>query len=274
MGVIIKSVAIVGCGWLGLPLAQYLIHRGFEVKGSTRSASKMELLANHGIESYQLDLSEGAAIPEQLLHARSLVINFPPGRRDPKKLANYADAVGTLVRMATINSQVAKFIFVSSSSVYGEELNEFSEETPALPDTQSGKVILEAEKRVVSSGIPYNILRFGGLAGPDRHPGRFLAGRKDLPNGGQSINFLHLEDAVRVIAYMLEHDIQNEIFNVASPMHPNKKLFYPQMAVSAGLEPPTFLEDGGKYIREMSVDKLLRTTDYSFQHPNPMQYTY
>mgnify|MGYP003615968040 CR=1 FL=1 len=38
------KISILGCGWLGFPLAQKLIETGYEVKGSTTSESKLEAL--------------------------------------------------------------------------------------------------------------------------------------------------------------------------------------------------------------------------------------
>ena len=48
------TVGIMGCGWLGLPLAQSLIEKGFNVKGTTTSFEKLSVLTNIGIESLSL----------------------------------------------------------------------------------------------------------------------------------------------------------------------------------------------------------------------------
>ena len=52
------KISILGCGWLGLPLAKKLIENGYEVKGSTTSESKLELLKNAGISPYQIKMEE------------------------------------------------------------------------------------------------------------------------------------------------------------------------------------------------------------------------
>src|SRR5574343_621841 len=41
-----EKIAILGCGWLGLPLAKSLLSKGYEVKGSTTSESKLVILKN------------------------------------------------------------------------------------------------------------------------------------------------------------------------------------------------------------------------------------
>ena len=52
------TVGIMGCGWLGLPLAQVLMEKGFNVKGTTTSFEKLSVLTNIGIESYRLRLTD------------------------------------------------------------------------------------------------------------------------------------------------------------------------------------------------------------------------
>ena len=51
-----KKIAILGCGWLGLPLATSLLSKGYEVKGSTTSESKLDVLKNAGISPFQIQL--------------------------------------------------------------------------------------------------------------------------------------------------------------------------------------------------------------------------
>ena len=39
-----ETITILGCGWLGLPLAQTLVKEGYSVKGSTTTEDKLEVL--------------------------------------------------------------------------------------------------------------------------------------------------------------------------------------------------------------------------------------
>ena len=52
------QISILGCGWLGLPLAKALLENGFLVKGSTTSVGKLSVLENLGIQAFQIELSE------------------------------------------------------------------------------------------------------------------------------------------------------------------------------------------------------------------------
>ena len=51
------KISILGCGWLGLPLAESLIKDGHEVKGSTRDPEKLGQIREQGINPFLLELS-------------------------------------------------------------------------------------------------------------------------------------------------------------------------------------------------------------------------
>lgn len=268
-----KSIAVIGCGWLGLPFAERMIETGWKVKGSTTQKEKMLKLSNIGIEAYILNIHEQKSIDSTLFDVDYMLINIPPGRKDSEVLKNYPAEIDRLLEAAKMGTTIKKILFISATSVYGKPEDLIDERTETKPETDAGKAILGAEEFVVKSSLPYVILRFGGLAGPNRHPGRFLAGRVGLTSGNQSINFLHLEDAIGVVMYMFDHQIKNKVFNVVAPIHPTKKEFYCKMAISIGLPPPSFVKSSDRIKGEISVRKLLKETDYTFSYPNPLGFS-
>lgn len=272
MGLKVKSVSIIGCGWLGFPMAKRLLTKDWQVKGSTTSESKLENLKDNGIEPFLFKLP--SRVNPELLHSNNLILNIPPGRGNSAQMENYSKSIGEILLQLKTSKPFNKLIFISSTSVYGSDQDIFNEGSECNSKTRSGEVMLEAESLIMNSGIPYVILRFGGLAGPERHPGRFLAGRTGLNTGNQSVNFLHLDDAIGVINRMLETPILNEIFNVVSPIHPNKEDFYVEMAESQTMTPPTFDKPTTQFKREISVRKLLDETDYKFIYPDPMLFKF
>ena len=79
-----NKISILGCGWLGLPLAKSLLLKGYEVKGSTTSESKLEVLKNAGISPFQIQLEEHqiiGKIEDFLKETDVLIIDIPPGLR-------------------------------------------------------------------------------------------------------------------------------------------------------------------------------------------------
>ncbi len=51
-----NNISILGCGWLGLPLALTLKKNGYSIKGSTTSEIKVKLLNNYGVQPFIIDL--------------------------------------------------------------------------------------------------------------------------------------------------------------------------------------------------------------------------
>ncbi len=269
-----NSVSIIGCGWLGLSFAKSIMTKGWKVKASTTRNAKLTMLKRYGIEPTILQFPVKGNLDLSHFQSSYLLISFPPARKSSKKLKSYSLSVSQIVEAANKSIQIKKIIFISSTSVYEKKSNSIDENSPTTPTTISGQTILEAEHIIARSKIPFIILRFGGLAGPQRHPGKFLAGKVGLSNGNQMINFLHLEDAVWIINHMMESSIENEIFNVVAPIHYTKKEFYTKMSASIGLQSPEFITSSNQFSVEISNAKLLRNTDYKFIQPDPMKFEY
>ena len=53
-----KTTGIMGCGWLGTPLAISLLENEIIVKGTTTQISKLDDLRNAGIDPYVVELTE------------------------------------------------------------------------------------------------------------------------------------------------------------------------------------------------------------------------
>ncbi|MDZ7604476.1 MAG: NAD-dependent epimerase/dehydratase family protein [Cyclobacteriaceae bacterium] len=199
-----------------MPLAKLLVSSGWRVSGSTTSEEKLGLLSNAGIKPYLLELPYGKITKSLLFQSDTYVINIPPGRRKPGIVENYPKAI-TAILAAIDKSKARNLLFVSSTSVYPEDVEFIDEEMAEQPATESGLALLEAERLVKQAGMPWTILRFGGLAGPGRHPGRFFAGKSGIPNGDQVINFLHLDDAIGVLMHFISNSSSKGVYNVVSP---------------------------------------------------------
>ena len=141
------KVSILGCGWLGFPLAKKLIEIGFEVKGSTTSENKLAVLKSNKIAPYLLELTENkisACISDFLNDSDILIIDIPPKLRaentDSEKKV-FVEKIKNLIPYIE-KSTVKKVLFVSSTSVYGDDNGLVTEETSPNPDTESGKQLV------------------------------------------------------------------------------------------------------------------------------------
>jgi nucleoside-diphosphate-sugar epimerase len=264
-----ETISILGCGWLGLPLADYLIEKGYKLKGSTRTRSELAVIKSHGIEPFYLVLDpdlRGDNIDE-FFNCDVLVVNFPPERRDD--IAEYHPAQIRSLIARIESSPVKKTLFVSSTSVYPDLGREVSEDDNAPPEKPSGIALLEAERLFRhSSRFETTIIRFGGLIGYDRMPGRFLAGRKGITGGNAPVNLIHRDDCLGIIHRIIERSVWGETFNACADEHPLRKEYYTAQALKLGLDPPGF-EDGGGGFKIIRSDKLKKRLEYRFKYPDP-----
>jgi nucleoside-diphosphate-sugar epimerase len=243
------QISILGCGWLGFPLAKVLKTNGFSVKGSTTSETKLSGLKSFGIDPFLVTLDSKnitGAIEDFLNGSKTLVIDIPPQLRrknSDSPTTNekiFVEKIKTLIPFIE-KSTVENVLFVSSTSVYGEMNGIITEETIPKPDTESGKQLLEAEMLLqINPKFKTTILRFGGLIGEDRNPVRFLAGKADLENPDAPINFILQEDCIGIIINIMATNSWNEIFNGVSPFHPTREAYYIQKATELNLPLPQF----------------------------------
>jgi nucleoside-diphosphate-sugar epimerase len=241
---------IIGCGWLGLPLAVELLRKGHEVAGSVRSEEKLRELKNKGVDAFLYDGFEIESVPVRFRNADVLIVNFPPS-----KSVDYAIQIHSLLKQFSQNTSV---VFTSSTGVYAG-FGSIDEESPVLEEHP----VRRAETEVENSGLNYTILRLAGLIGGERHPVKYLSG-KVSDNGQQCVNLVHREDVIRAIERVISAKATGKIFNICFPNHPSRLEYYTAKAIEFGIDPPLFETsetegkrvDGKLFSREHCFDYL------------------
>ena len=264
-----KKISILGCGWLGLPLAKMLLQKAYSVKGSTTSPDKLNILSSAGITPYLIHLNgESTNKLADFLQTDLLIICFPPKIRAGKG-EEYVQQIKFLVDSIRI-APLKNILFVSSTSVYPDTNSTFTElNSPA--DSPTAHYLVQAEEALQQIGIPTTILRFSGLVGYDRHPGRFFAGKNNLPNPLGPVNLIHLDDCLQIIDAIIGQEKWNEVYNACADYHPQRQEFYTAATKALGLPLPHFAhpkpDDTNKII---SNEKLKKDLNYRFIYPDPM----
>ncbi|WJS95638.1 NAD-dependent epimerase/dehydratase family protein [Flavobacterium johnsoniae] len=266
-----KQISILGCGWLGFPLAKKLIGKGNSVKGSTTSENKLSILENVGINPFLVNIeSEGVSenIADFLAESEVLIIDIPPKLRaenpnSEKKI--FVEKIKNLIPFIE-KSTVKKVLFVSSTSVYGDDNDFITEETIPNPETESGKQLVLVENLLQENqNFETTILRFGGLIGEDRHPVKFLAGKENLENPDAPINLIHLRDCISIIEEIINQNKWNEVFNAVAPFHPIRSAYYTQKAVEMNLTLPKFSSEKSNIKKIISSEKIETVLSYKFK---------
>jgi nucleoside-diphosphate-sugar epimerase len=270
------TISVLGCGWLGFPLAQQLLNEGYTVKGSTTSSDKLKTLKQAGIRPFQLSVPDQLNDPasDDFWDADILFLNIPPGRGTDNIVNNYPDLIRKVVEKAS-DSGIKWILFASSTSVYSDTGGLTSEEDakPGMASRPSGEAVLRAEEVVRHSGLVYTIIRFGGLYGYGRHPVYYLAGKKDLPDASKPVNLIHQSDCVAIITRIIQLKKTNSVYNAVSDGHPPRATLYKSAAKHFNLTEPQFNSVEKDNYRVVSNEKLKNELDYTFSYPNPMDHT-
>ena len=278
-----KKISILGCGWLGLPLAKAILKKEFQVNGSTTSVEKLSLLEKEGINPFLVDipvsLDEGKldhkdfsdSITTFLQGSEILIIDIPPKLRGDTAAAiekTFVKKIANLIPFIE-KSTVENVLFVSSTSVYGEGQLTVTESTKPQPDTESGKQLVETEQ-LLQNNTNFNTtsIRFGGLIGADRQPGKHLAGRENLENPDAVVNLIHQEDCIGIILKIIATNSWNETFNAVSSFHPIREKYYTQKAAELNLDLPKFDHSKPSSRKLIENDKVINLLKYTFTKPN------
>lgn len=264
------KVSVIGCGWLGLPLAVELVKRNYIVKGSTTRIEKLDQLTQASIEAYHLKLSDKLYVNDPtLFDCDIVVINIPPGRGDESIISSYKQKVRLLIDEFKTR-EIARIIFVSSTGVYQNTLSSVDETLTCQPVKPSGKAVLAGEEVVQVSGMPSIILRMSGLVGGSRQPGNWFKGKHDVPGGDTPVNMVHQKDCIAAIVKVIESPKQqSDIYNICADEHPIKKDFYRQQSKNIEVDPPSFLKGVLPY-KIVSNQKFKLVFDFSYTYPDPI----
>ena len=263
------NISVLGCGWLGLPLAAELASRGYRVRGSVTHADKLEALADVGVRGHRLELSPTpTGDTDGFFNVDTLIITLPPRRREPDVETRYPAQIAAALAETPEGTQI---ILTGSTSVY-PDLGRTVTEADAGSNAEnsisaSGRAILAAEKLLRErNGVT---LRLAGLYGYDRQPGRRLAGR-DVSGGDAPVNLVHRDDVVRAILQVTETNLRGATLNVCAPQHPTRREVYTQQAERLGLAPPNFIAPHMQGYKLVSSEALMTTLGFTFRYPDPL----
>jgi nucleoside-diphosphate-sugar epimerase len=262
------KISLLGCGWLGLPLAKKLIENGCFVNGSTTSTAKISTIEKTGIHPFLISLEENKIegdIASFLKNSEVLIIAIPPKLRSSSS-ENFVAKIQTLISYIE-KSSIKKVLFVSSTAVYDDDNSIVTEATNCNPKTESGKQLVAIEKLLQNNtNFKTTSIRFGGLIGDDRHPIKFLSGRKNIENPDAPINLIHQNDCIGIITKIIEKEIWNETFNAVAPEHPNRKEYYTKKAIELNLALPEFDTNTTSTGKTIVSEKLETILEYKFQN--------
>ncbi|TBR40207.1 MULTISPECIES: NAD-dependent epimerase/dehydratase family protein [Dyella] len=199
-----ERVLLAGCGDLGLRVAARLQDRGHEVWALRRSPRED---LSEGIRWLRGDLTAPSTLAGLPVGFTQVVYSPTPGAREEAAYrAVFVDGLRHLVE-AVATKDVKRWLFVSSSAVYGEHGDAWVDETtPTDPPGFNGRILREAEQWLALQGLPAVSMRLAGIYGAGRTQllDRIRAGVARVPRGSPHwSNRIHADDAAAAIAHVL-----------------------------------------------------------------------
>ena len=299
------SALVIGCGYLGLRVADAWVSAGRRVFALTRN--RAEVLRAHGVEpvigdvldpdslkglpptdtvlyAVGLDRSAGKSMREVYVTGLGNVLqaltprpplprpgegekdNHPPVSPSPPPSPRGAWERGPG------GEGLPRFLYISSTSVYGQTDGSWIDETsPTEPLDESGRVVLEAEQTLRRFRPDAVILRFAGIYGPDRvlRKASLLKGEPVPGDPERFLNLIHVDDGVRAVLAAEERAEPGETYLIADDHPPTRREFFTRTAEVIGAPPVRFDGGGaGEANRRVGNAKAKQRLGFRPQYPN------
>ena len=282
-------VLIVGCGYVGFPLAAEMVRRGHTVFGLRRSTSSDDVLKTARVIPLHADITQPDSLkqlPQDFDWVVNCVATGGGGAEEYRQLylrgmVNLTDWLVPSSHRSSVT--IPRLVYTSSTGVYGQNDGSLVDETsPTEPATDSAKVLVEAEKTLLAAGqekdFPAMILRAAGIYGPERGYllKQFLRGDARIEGlGDRILNMIHRDDLISAIIAALERGRAGEIYNVVDDVPVSQLEFFKWLATKLGKPlPPVVAEDSamprkrGLTNKRISNAKSKTELGFKFQHPD------
>jgi nucleoside-diphosphate-sugar epimerase len=235
------DLLVVGCGYLGRRVASTWPGR---VWALTRSPERAADFAAQGWQPVVGDVCEPDTLQQlPAVDAVLYAVGFDrsAGRSQLEVAVNGVDHV-----LARIAGRCRRFVYVSSTSVYGQSDGGWVDENSRCDPVQpGGQCALAAEQRVreACAAAQASILRLAGIYGPQRvlakvetlRAGEMIAGRGDA-----WLNLIHVADAATVASAALTRADFQGTWLVSDDLPVTREEYYTRLASLVGAPPPRF----------------------------------
>lgn len=212
-----KSIAILGCGYLGEAIADVFNAAGWKVYKVGRTLTSSAMIQADISDTASLEaLRDQIGTPEVIVHSAS------SGRGGVEA---YRSVFHLGAQNITKVFEHSTLMFTSSSSVYPQINGEtVTEDSFAQPDRETGQILRSAEAHVLKQGGV--VMRLSGIYGEGRSVilKKWLKGESKVEEDGRRmLNQIHRRDAAAAYLKVIESKKLTEIYNV-SESHPQSQL--------------------------------------------------
>ena len=230
------QVIITGAtGFIGRALCKHMVEHGYEVIALTRSLSKAQALLGKQVKSVKWD-GQSAQGWASLADGAGAIVNLAGGNIGSRRWTqarkrsilqsrlNAGRAVVEAVELSTLKPKVV--VQASGVGYYGSHGNEVLDELSPCEEDFLSEVARQWEdstKPVKAMGVRRVVIRTGGVLEKDGGmlprlllPFRFFVGGP-LGSGRVWFSWIHRDDEVAAIRFLIEKEDAQGIFNLTAP---------------------------------------------------------
>jgi len=277
------DLLIIGCGYLGERVATRWQEHGRTLAVLSRSTARADDFRRRGWCSVVGDVCIRDSL-DTLPSAR--VVLWAVGYDRSATHSQEAVYVDGLVNASeALKGRCDTFVYISSSSVYGQTDGSWVDESsPTIPVQPGGMCCLRAEEllRERQPGECLRILRLSGIYGPNRLLSRVAALQAGEPLTGSPdawLNLIHVDDGVEAIEAVVETQglSEFETFLVSDDRPLTRGDYYARLAELVGAPVPRFDEDqtarrgSGGLNKRCSNQKLKSMSSWQPRYPSALE---
>lgn len=265
------KVLLVGCGRLGLAVAQLLHLEGHSLVGLKRDISTLP----DYISGFAADLTQPETLkPLAQMSIDYIIVATTAGEfSDSAYQRTYVNGLANL--LAAVPSPIKRLLLVSSTSVYHQcDGSVVDEQSATLPSHFSGRRQLEAEALANNSDMAATVVRFSGIYGPGRNRliEQVLAGQ----GGGAELftNRIHIDDCAGILAFLIK---QSEVGQKIDSLYAATDSLSVTMAeiknwiaeqLGVDISDLQLAKDGARRSSKKISNEKLLTAGYRFKFPD------
>jgi len=233
-----NRLLLIGPGYLGAEIKREFEAADWEVITASRSNSdyQLDLADKQSVSELVGKLSDGGKVPSHIIHCASA--SAGRGATAEVRLVSYRDVyLKGCKHLAELFT--AHLLFTSSTSVYGQQDGvTVTEKSLTEPQTETGKILVEAEQAVLSVGG--TVVRLSGIYGVGKSylMKRLFSGDAVMEGEGERIlNHIHHHDGASACLFLLERG-EKGIFNVSETTNLTLKETYAKLCEHFSLKMP------------------------------------
>ncbi len=254
------KLLLVGHGYLGQAVARRFREAAWEV---------LPVSLSGGPDVLACDVADAAAVAG-LPEVDAVVHCAASGRGGADAYQRvYVDGCRYLIRRYSGKP----ILFTSSTSVYAQVDGSWvTEESPAVPERETGSLLMEAERLVLAAGGV--VARLAGIYGPERSVilKKFLHGEAVIEEDGRRyLNQIHRDDAAEAIFRLLDAGASG-VFNVSDSQPLTQLECYQALSRMFGSPlPPSGPRDMNRkrgWTHKRVCNAKLRATGWQPRHPS------